>query len=287
MNSETDDRQDRLTAGNPLPGRRHASGPITPMRRQTIGVQIHALLRREIIAGRLLPRATLSEQDLSQRFGVSRTPVREALIKLAEENLVETYPQYGSFVSPIKLSDVFDSQFVREAVECAAIERAISRVDDEQIDGLRKIMERQSMLESAGDEEGFFLADEQLHAFILEIAGHAKAWRVVENAKAQLDRVRFLTMRLPKKRSSVIAEHSVVVDRFIARDSAGAVEAMRAHLRGVFHSVEILQRENPGYFADKSGNAPSRANGVGAADREAAMTARDKRAIGRASEEQA
>src|SRR6266436_1420473 len=97
--------------------------PVVPMRRQTIAVQVRALLRRDIIAGRLLPRTMLSEQELSQRFGVSRTPIREALIKLAEENLVEIYPQYGSFVAPIKLQDVFDSQFVRESLECAAIER--------------------------------------------------------------------------------------------------------------------------------------------------------------------
>jgi GntR family transcriptional regulator, rspAB operon transcriptional repressor len=286
MNSDTDDRRQGFAAANQQAGAPSAT-PITPMRRQTIGVQIHALLRREIIAGRLLPRATLSEQDLSQRFGVSRTPVREALIKLAEENLVETYPQYGSFVSPIKLPDVFDSQFVREAIECAAIERAIGRVNDEQIGALKKIMERQGLLESTGDEEGFFLADEQLHAFILDVAGHAKAWRVVENAKAQLDRVRFLTMRLPKKMSSVVAEHSVIVDRFIARDSAGAVEAMRTHLRGVFRSIEILEKENPGYFADKSGNAPARAIGAGAAEREAALMARERKAISRPSEEPA
>lgn len=291
MNSGTDNQRQGLAEANQQASEQPAGArpamTIVPMRRQTIGVQIRALLRREIITGRLLPRATLSEQDLSQRFGVSRTPVREALIKLAEENLVETYPQYGSFVSPIKLSDVFDSQFVREAIECAAIERAIQRVTDEQIGTLRKIMERQALLEAAGDEEGFFLADEQLHAFILDVAGHAKAWRVVENAKAQLDRVRFLTMRLPKKMSSVIAEHSIIVERFIARDSAGTVEAMRTHLRGVFRSVEILQKENPGYFADNSGNAPARAIGAGAAERGAAMTARDKKAISRASEEPA
>src|SRR5271169_376782 len=74
---------------------------VAPMRRQTIAAQVRALLRRDIIAGRLLPRAMLSEQELAQRFGVSRTPIREALIKLAGENLVEIYPQYGSFVAPI------------------------------------------------------------------------------------------------------------------------------------------------------------------------------------------
>src|SRR5216683_459242 len=116
---------------------------VVPMRRQTIGGQIRAVLRREIIIGQLLPRAMLSEQELSQRFGVSRTPIREALIKLADENLVEIYPQYGSFVAPIKLQDVFDSQFVRESLECAAIERAVERIDATQVKALRAILHRQ------------------------------------------------------------------------------------------------------------------------------------------------
>ena len=251
MNSQTSDPQDVAP-----PAR--AGQPVTPMRRQTIGVQIHSFLRREIINGHLLPRTMLSEQDLSLRFGVSRTPVREALIKLAEENLVETRPQYGSFVSPITVSDVFDSQFVREAIECAAIERAIERIDDEQIRAINRIMDRQVMLEAAGDEEAFFLADEQLHEFFLALAGHPQAWRVVVNAKAQLDRVRHLTIRLPKKASSIIAEHRLIVDSFVAGDRAGAVEAMRAHLRGVFSSVEILERDNPNYFAAASGSGRGR-----------------------------
>lgn len=232
--------------------------PLVSMRRQTMGVQIHAHLRREIISGRLLPRAPLSEQELAQRFGVSRTPVREALIKLAEENLVETYPQYGSFVSPITISDVLDNQFVREAIECSAIERAIERAGPREIHQINRIMDRQVALE-AGDEEDFFAADEQLHECFLTMAGHPQAWRVVVNAKAQLDRVRYLTIRLPRKPSSVIAEHRDIVDRFIARDREGAVAAMRTHLRGVFRSIEILQAENPDYFAGAQGTGRGRA----------------------------
>jgi DNA-binding GntR family transcriptional regulator len=223
---------------------------VLPMRRQTIGVQIRAILRREIIKGLLLPRSLLSEQDLSQRFGVSRTPVREALIKLAEENLVETYPQYGSFVAPIKLRDVFDSQFVREALECAAIERAVERIDAAQSKALTLVLDRQRALHRADDTDGFFEADERMHALIVEIAGHPQAWRQVENAKAQMDRVRHLTVRLPRKQSSVLAEHGAIVDRLIGRDRAGAIEAMRVHLRGLFRSVEILKSENASYFAD-------------------------------------
>jgi DNA-binding GntR family transcriptional regulator len=211
------------------------------------------LLRRDIIAGRLLPRAMLSEQELSQRFGVSRTPIREALIKLAEENLIEIYPQYGSFVAPIKLREVFDSQFVRESLECSAIERAIERIDATQIKALTAVLQHQRVLHRAGDHEEFFLADERMHALIMEIAGHANAWRQVENAKAQMDRVRFLSMRNVRKKPSVIAEHTLIVDRLVHRDREGAVAAMREHLRGLFRSIEILAASDPVYFADEAG----------------------------------
>jgi DNA-binding GntR family transcriptional regulator len=226
------------------------------LRRQTIGNQIHALLRREVITGQLLPRAALSEKDLSLRFGVSRTPVREALIKLADEGLVDTYPQYGSFVAPIKLQDVYDSQFVREALECAAVEKAAERMSADRAKTLKAVLDRQRFLHRAGDNDGFFAADEAMHALIMEIAGHPNAWRQVENAKAQMDRVRLLTIRLPRKLSSVLAEHGDIVARLAQRDGAGAVEAMRIHLRGLFRSVEILMTENAGFFAEERGGMP-------------------------------
>jgi DNA-binding GntR family transcriptional regulator len=166
-------------------------------------------------------------------------------------------------VSPIAIADVLDNQFIREAIECSAIERAIDKAGKDEIRAISRIMERQVMLEAAGDDEAFFASDEQLHEFFLALAGHSQAWRVVVNAKAQLDRVRHLTIRLPRKLSSVVAEHKVIVDRFIERDRLGAVEAMRKHLRGVFRSIEILQSENPDYFASATGAPRGRAGGSG------------------------
>ena len=280
MTSDSSDGQDLVRQAG-------AIRPVTAMRRQTMGVQIHGYLRREIITGHLLPRTPLSEQELAQRFGVSRTPVREALIKLAEESLVETYPQYGSFVSPITISEVLDNQFVREAIECSAIERAIERAGKDEIREINRIMDRQAMLEGAGDDEAFFAADEQLHEFFLSLAGHPQAWRVVVNAKAQLDRVRHLTIRLPSKLSSVIAEHRVVVDRFIAGDRAGAVEAMRTHLRGVFRSIEILERDHPDYFASASGGGRTRASSNSGAERRSGALSQENKTAGRRQREQA
>ena len=76
-----------------------------------------------------------------------------------------------------------------------------------------------------------------------------------------MDRVRYLTVRLPRKQSSVLGEHNAIVDRLIGRDRAGAIEAMRVHLRGLFRSVDILKSENASYFADDAQvpTAPSRA----------------------------
>lgn len=231
----------------PAPGE---GAPIS-LRRNTISAQIHALLRRDIVAGRILPRALLAEQDLAARFGVSRTPIREAMIKLSEEGLVEIFPQYGSFVAPIKLAEVFDAQFARELLECAAIEKAVARIEGADDKTLKALIARQRLLLRAGDQDGFFRADEDLHALILRIAGHASAWHIVENTKAQMDRVRYLAMTIPRKQSFVVAEHAAVVDNLIARDRKGAVEAMRVHLRGIFRTIEILRREKHDYFSQE------------------------------------
>lgn len=220
------------------------------LRRNTISAQIHGVLRRDIVVGRLAPRATLSEQEIAARFGISRTPVREAMIKLAEEGLVEIFPQYGSFVAPIKLLDVFDSQFAREALESAAVEKAVERLDARWDQELRGIIARQKSLVRPQDRDGFFDADEDMHMLILRIAGHANAWRFVESAKAQMDRVRHIAILLPRKQVSILAEHEAVIDRMLARDTVGAVAAMRTHLRGIFRTIETLRNENNEYFAD-------------------------------------
>lgn len=227
------------------------SQPRPRLRRQTMATQIHAILRREIITNQLPPHTRLSEAEIAGRFAVSRTPVREALIKLVEDKLVEIYPQYGSFVAPIPLRDVLDSQFVREALECAAVEQAAARITAEAAAGLSALLARQRHCAEADDYDGFFAADEALHAAIMALAGHPDAWRLVEQAKTQMDRVRYLSMHLVRKRATVIAEHMAIVEPLTRGDAAAAVAAMRLHLRGLFRSVAMLTEANGGYFTDR------------------------------------
>ena len=228
------------------------------LRRNTIAEQIHAVLRRDIICGRLSPRAGLTEQELVHRFRVSRTPIREAMIKLADEGLVEIFPQYGSFVAPIKLAEVLDSQFTRETLECAAVEKAVAQMDSRQGDDLKALLDRQRALQRSGDEEGFFRADEAMHADIFLIAGHPTAWQFVAGAKAQMDRVRYLAMTVLRKQPSVVAQHALIIDRLCARDRDGAVAAMRTHTRGILKTIEILRGGKYDYFAEEDGNPQPR-----------------------------
>lgn len=225
-------------------------------RRATTSMQIYTELRRRIVTGALRPMQCLSETDLAASFGVSRTPIREALSKLEEEALVEIRPRFGTFIAPILPAKVKGSQFVREALECTAIVLAASHCTDTQAGELDRIL---AVERHAADDESFFLADDMLHRTLLRIAGQEAAWQVVHTAKAVIDRVRYLSVQRPTKRQSILAEHGSIVDRVRARDPAGAADAMRQHLRGVFVSTELTMAENPEFFAwDAEGPRPNR-----------------------------
>ena len=99
-------------------------------RNARLASQVFAHLRECIVRGEFPPNTALSEQDLCERLNVSRTPVREALINLAEEELVVIYPQFGTFVAPISLNAVRVGQYVREHLECALVVDAVRRLDD-------------------------------------------------------------------------------------------------------------------------------------------------------------
>jgi DNA-binding GntR family transcriptional regulator len=216
-------------------------------RRPTVGDQVRIYLQERIVDGRLLPNHPISENEIASQLGLSRTPVREAFIRLQEEGLIAVYPQYGSFVAPIRVADVHDGQFVREALECAALARAVERLEPADIPPLEALLATQKRFQS-GDPGPFFEADEVLHASLMRIAGHERAWLVVESAKAQHDRVRRLNVGDPLKRRAVLREHREILDRMIGRDVAGAVQAMTSHLRGVFKSVEAVMARSPEFF---------------------------------------
>jgi DNA-binding GntR family transcriptional regulator len=194
----------------------------------------------------------LSENEIAHRLGVSRTPVREAIIRLENEGLLLVRPQVGTTVAPIDVQNVADVQFLREAVECKTVALATQRVTPADARELRRQLKEQARVASRGDHAAFVPLDDLMHKKLVSMAGRPHVWRAVEDAKAQLDRVRFLSLEEPAWLATIHRQHEDIVDRVLAGDSEGAVAAMSQHLRAVFDSIETIARTSPEYF----GSAP-------------------------------
>src|SRR4051794_33712818 len=154
---------------------------------------VYEALRRRVLTLELPPGAALSENELAAELGVSRTPVRESLILLAEEGLIQVFPQVGSFVSRVDPNRVADAQFLREAVELAALDDMPADPDPDVVAELRENLARQQAPDIEVEE--FFGLDEAFHHGLLQLSGHARAWPTVVSAKGHLDRARRLGLK--------------------------------------------------------------------------------------------
>jgi DNA-binding GntR family transcriptional regulator len=228
-------REKRVGQGRPAP-------------RMTSAGAIFEALREEIVAMELPPGAALSEKTLTLRFSVSRTPVREALIRLAEAGLVDIFPQSGTFVARIPLAALPEAAAIRQALERLTVERAAATASAEHVRTLDDILARQRFFSGRRDLRAFHESDEAFHEAIAAIAGYPGAWRVLKQVKVQIDRARQLTLPAPGRMNKVIAEHLVIRDAVADHDVAAAGAAMREHLSKVILDLDRLQRQNPEFF---------------------------------------
>jgi DNA-binding GntR family transcriptional regulator len=217
---------------------------------------VYETLRRRLLTLELPPGAALSENELAAALGVSRTPVRESLILLAEEGLVEVYPQVGSFVSRVDGKSVADAQFLREAIELASLQDIPADPDPDLIEELRANLERQFVPDV--DLEDFFALDEAFHHGLLRLGGHASAWVTLLSAKGHLDRARRLGLHDADSPRRFADQHAEIFQAVLNGDIPRARETMRHHLRTVFEDVERIRARSPELFAANSGSAPVR-----------------------------
>src|SRR4051794_7787252 len=155
--------------------------------------QAYAVLRAAIVGADLEPGRRLSENQLAELIGVSRTPVRDALARLRDERLVAIVPQLGTFVTFIDEDAVADAHFVREALEVGAVRIAATRADAAAVAALEANLGRQEQAVAADDAERFAELDDDFHHQLCDLSGRSVAWRLSERARGQLDRVRLLS----------------------------------------------------------------------------------------------
>lgn len=211
-----------------------------------IGGQLIANLRDRIIQGEFPPGTRLSEQDIANHYGMSRQPVREAFIRLANEGLVEVRPQRGTFVRKISTDEVEVSRFVREAVEVEIVRVAVHQADEAVVVVLQEQLERQERMQDR-DAMAFMELDELFHRTLAQAAGRVGAWAHIQPIKMHMDRVRYLTaFEFPLDR--LVAEHRAIVEAIAARNGEAAEAALRRHLRGVLEDLPLIVAAQPGFF---------------------------------------
>ena len=216
--------------------------------RQPVAAQVHEILRRSIITMRLRPRKKVSEAELALQLGVSRTPVREALIKLAEDRLVEILPQRGSFITPIRLHEVLEARFIREALEIAVVREAAASGRAEVLGRLENLLQAQRAAARDKDLERFLELDEAFHHTLSESVDKQRCWRLIQSVKHQLDRVRYLSLPEPGNLALLIRQHAAIAEAVLAGKPEEAETLMRAHLREVLRFIEQKHAKEPDLF---------------------------------------
>lgn len=213
---------------------------------ESVGPQVYRILRERIIQAELLPGERLSESDAAKSLSVSRQPVREAFIKLSEEGLVQVLPQRGTFVTKISVASVMDVRFVREAIEADIVRLVAEGHAPETIAELRRQLTEQRKVPH-DDRAAFLRLDELFHHTLATAAGKAYAWSVIESVKAQMDRVRFLSVD-DMQIGRLIEQHERIVDAIAAGDVAQAEDAVRTHLREILKSLPEIARSRAEFF---------------------------------------
>jgi DNA-binding GntR family transcriptional regulator len=226
--------------------------PASPLKDATKSAskRVYFDLRQRIIDMTLLPGTRIIERDIAAQYDISRTPVHEAVQRLAEEGLIEVVQRVGTFVARIPLDLLEEAMLVRTALEVAVIGKATQQVKPEDIVRLKKILADQHACVEANDVKGFHRLDEMFHEALATIAGLPRVWQMILQTKTQVDRYRQLTLPLPGRMDGVVDQHQAVVDALENGSANDAAAAMHEHLDLVLPIAKMAKTLSPEYFVN-------------------------------------
>lgn len=215
--------------------------------------QIYERLRRAIVMLEMAPGSPIIERDFCAAFDVSRTPVREAVQRLAEEGLVLVLPHSGTYVSRISYRTAEEGFVIRRALEVEGIRRACALVSDATAATLDAIIIRMREIVSSNQLPLYLGEDDALHSTLAHMSGMARLWKFISMAKVDLDRMRQLSATVPGHLANVTEQHASIVDAVKRGKSDQAELAMRIHLESSFEVMSSLFGTEKGIFVEGEG----------------------------------
>ena len=212
--------------------------------------QVFERLRGMIISLQLPPGSSLSRTALAEQFGVSSTPVRDALMRLDEEGLVEVFPQYATVVSRIDVHRAQQAHFLRQALELEIV-RMLAQQPNASFDTeLNAAIVRQQQLAKAGDFEKFMAADNEFHARLYDAADKHDIWTLVRSRSGHIDRLRRLHLPSPGKAQDIVRHHKLIAKAIAEGHPDEAQNHLRAHLSGTLSELAHIRSRFPEYLND-------------------------------------
>ncbi|GLS87025.1 GntR family transcriptional regulator [Cypionkella aquatica] len=214
----------------------------------SLGAKVYQTLRHAILSLAYRPGEILRKPEICAELGVSRSPVSDAVARLAGEGLVDVVPQAGTYVARFSMAEIREGAFLREAIELQAIETVAEHITEDQLVVLRRNLTVQAALLADGDFPGFYQLDGEMHEMIRSFTGYRKLSVVAETAWVHVERARRLLLPLDGRVSATLAEHRAILAALEARDPVAARLAMRLHLRKLLSYLEPLERNHPELF---------------------------------------
>lgn len=235
--------QEATAPRKPLVGLDHFPG--------SLAQKVYASLKQAILSLTFRPGEILRKAELCAELGVSRSPVAEAVARLAAEALVDIVPQAGTFVARFSMAEIREGAFLREALELAAVTQVAETITEEQLVLLRRNLRLQQALLADGDVAGFYQTDAQMHELILSFTGFRRLAGLADTAWVHVNRARQLVLPQPGRVQMTLAEHQAILAALEAHEPETARAATQVHLRQLLTYLEPLVAERPDLFAPR------------------------------------
>lgn len=215
----------------------------------TLSNRVYQSLKDAILTLAYEPGQILRKQQVCEALNVSRSPVSEAVARLASEGLVTIMPQAGTFVARFSMDEIRESAFLREALELAAVEYLAPVITTDQILQLKRNLRVQEALVEDGDVAGFYEMDAAMHALLMGFTGFRRLAKMADTAWLQVSRARRLILPEPGRAADTLIEHRQIIGALEAGDCDAARTATRHHLRQLLTYLEPLEQSRPDLFS--------------------------------------
>lgn len=214
---------------------------MTPTRGEGLAEQAYAALRDAILSHQLPPGTRLSVPDMARRLGVSRSPAREAIARIAYEGLARFEPNRGAVVSDIRAEDLAEIYSLREVLEGLACRLAADRLDGPKIETLRGVLDEHAEAVAAQDLTRHYELDQTFHATIREIADNSRLMESLDRLQGQIRVAMYTTHRSPGGTAQALEEHRVIFSALVSGDPAQAEQAGRGHIARLLRDLRKVQ----------------------------------------------